>query len=363
MKKEMEKAILLYKEGKSIDSASKTAGVSFPGLHYHLKKLKIIRNAKEASHKSYTPESLEEALRLYANGKSMKEVNRVTKVSLHTLRHKIKELKIVRKKIPKSNPLLDKSVELYNSGLSTLKVKEITGVSIGVLSRQLKKLDLIRSNKINSRKYTIDHTFFKKIDNEKKAYWLGFIYADGYVSRRKNQKCLGIALHTKDEKHLRVFKKDINATYKINRYITTSFGVKTTFAKIFITSDQLFDDLVDKGVFEKKTLILKFPKDNIVPVELQNHFLRGYFDGDGSFSKSKDGFYSFKLCGTKEFLIECQKILGVTTKLEKRKKDKKNNWSFAAGGRLQVKRVGNCLYKNSTVHLERKYKRYTKCNF
>lgn len=196
---------------------------------------------------------------------------------------------------------------------------------------------------------------------------MGFIYADGYVSKKiitETEKKIGIALSTKDINHLEKFKKHINSTYPINVYKSKSFGgVEIEYCRLLMNSDQLFDNLVAKGAFEKKTLILNFPNESIVPKELQNHFIRGYFDGDGSFKKNNDGFYAFNLCGTKEFLLKCQDILAKQTKLEKRHKDNKNNYSFSIGGRLQAKKIGDYLYKNATVYLERKYNRYKEMCF
>jgi len=364
MKESIRKAIIIYKEGKSIMKSAAETGASFQGLQYQLRKLGLTRSAKEAAHKNYTQESLEEALNLYKNGKSLNEVNRLTKVSKHTLRQEIKRLKIIKKKIIKHDPLLEKSIDLYQTGLSTIKIREITGIGFCKLTTNLKKRGLTRSNKINSRRYDVDHNFFNKIDNEHKAYWLGFIYADGYVSKKtKTEKKLGISLSTKDINHLETFKKHINATYPINIYKSKSFGgVEIEYCRLLMSSDQLFDDLVAKGAFEKKTLILKFPDESILPKELQNHFIRGYFDGDGSFKKNNN-FYAFNLCGTKEFLLKCQEILGKQTKLEKRRKDNKNNYSFSIGGRKQAKKAGDYLYQNATVYLERKYIRYKEMCF
>jgi len=364
MKESIQKAIIIYKEGKTIEKSAAATGASFQGLQYQLRKLGLTRSAKEAARKSYTKESLEEALNLYENGKSLNEVNKLTKVSKHTLRQEIKRLKISKKKIVKYDPLLEKSINLYKSGLSSIKVIEITGIGIGKLTNNLKKRGLTRSNKINSRRYDVDHDFFNKIDNEYKAYWLGFIYADGYVSKKtKTEKKLGIALSTKDINHLETFKKHINSTYPINIYKSKSFGgVEIEYCRLLMSSDQLFDNLVAKGAFEKKTLILKFPDESIVPKELQNHFMRGYFDGDGSFKKNNN-FYAFALCGTKEFLLKCQEILGKQAKLQKRHKDDKNNYSFSIGGRRQAKKAGDYLYDNATVYLERKHIRYKEMCF
>ncbi len=55
-------------------------------------------------------------------------------------------------------------------------------------------------------------TFFDVIDSEEKAYWLGFIYADGNVS--KNGYTLTIGLQATDSSHLMkladIFKRPVH---------------------------------------------------------------------------------------------------------------------------------------------------------
>ena len=71
----------------------------------------------------------------------------------------------------------------------------------------------------NKRTYQVNDNFFSNL-SEKSAYWLGFIYADGYISKTEN--CIRITLSDKDEKHLLKFKEDIESespiTYHMNRY-------------------------------------------------------------------------------------------------------------------------------------------------
>ena len=38
------------------------------------------------------------------------------------------------------------------------------------------------------RKYNVNHDFFESINTEERAYWLGFISADGCISERYNYK-------------------------------------------------------------------------------------------------------------------------------------------------------------------------------
>ena len=82
-------------------------------------------------------------------------------------------------------------------------------------------LDILKRNGIkhfgigeqSNRKYAVDDNFFNKIDEERKAYWLGFIAADGFVENRKSKnKVLKITLSEKDKEHLRKFLNDVKST-------------------------------------------------------------------------------------------------------------------------------------------------------
>lgn len=263
--------------------------------------------------------------------------------------------------------LLEQSIDLYKSGLPLLKVQSITGINCERLRRALKKTNSVRSNKINSRKYSVNHSFFDNIDTEEKAYWLGFLYADGYITRHQNTKRIGLSLKDTEILHLEKYKKAIEATYNIKHYINKSWGFDVPYVRLIITSDHMFDILQSKGVLERKSLILTFPNNDIVSKELVHHFIRGYFDGDGSFAKTnvQRSPFSVKICGTKEFLNSlCEHIGHPNPTLYRRHKEKtNNNYSIYVGGRKQVVAIGNYLYDNATVFLERKYKRYKSINY
>jgi len=255
---------------------------------------------------------------------------------------------------------ISEAAELYKTGMSIIKVSEITGISSSTLQRKFKILGITRSNKENSRKYHVNHNFFNKIDNETKAYWLGMIYADGHISKSKSgQKVVSLCCKESDSQHLKKYKIAIEATYSIKHYTAIVFDNKEVhYARLCVTSDKLFDDLFLKGAIENKSLVLKFPFKKIIPKKLVHHFIRGYFDGDGSFSKSHDG-YIIKILGTKEFLTELSNKIGFPNrKLSKRHKNKNNNWTLEIGGRKQVIKIGDFIYKNANVFLERKKSRY-----
>lgn len=197
------------------------------------------------------------------------------------------------------------------------------------------------------------------IDTEEKAYWLGFIYADGYIInsiKGKTSDAFGITLQEKDKGHLEKFKKSINSNHPILTYVS---AFNTKISRIIIYEQNLINDLIKNGVFRNKSLILKFPSYDIVPKDLIFHFMRGYFDGDGSFKKHGDEGYDFSVLGTYEFLIEFKNIMGIPNKIKHAKKDSTtNNYEIVFGGMKKVKVFAKKLYENSTIYLDRKYERY-----
>lgn len=246
----------------------------------------------------------------------------------------------------------------YLDGMSSVELGKKYNMTPTSICRFLKEYEIdVRKNKINSRHYFLNDDFFEKIDTEEKAYWLGFIYADGYVTTDRN--FIGISLASRDRAHLEKFKISVEATYPIHDYISHSKFGDTPYLRIVMTSKKMKSDLIDKGVVERKTLILEPPTK--VPQNLMRHFCRGYFDGDGSFSKVSKHFnlpYSMKLCGTIEMINFFQKTFDIIGHVEKRNNDDKNNYQVTFVGTEDVFRVSNYLFKNTTIFLDRKKKRH-----
>src|SRR3990167_1542451 len=125
----------------------------------------------------------------------------------------------------------------------------------------------IRPVQISSRRSPLNRSFFDHIDTEEKAYWLGFIAADGGIMKR----CLVISLKAEDIDHLQKLSTAIGSTLspKID-----SQG----YARIAFSSSEIVSSLSRYHVTPRKTFTVRFPE---LPTELDRHYLRGYFDGDG----------------------------------------------------------------------------------
>lgn len=237
--------------------------------------------------------------------------------------------------------------ELVKKKLSAAEIAKSLGVSSSTIRRYAKKLSINLYNYHNELKF--DNTVFDVIDTEEKAYWLGFLYADGNVGKETNIVTLSLA--EKDLEHLLKFKKFIHFTGKIYRNSSTNSYRLCVCDKYFKKA------LINKGCVPAKSLILKFPeKDIFKREELLIPFIRGYIDGDGCLTFGSGGRLSIQILGTKEFLEEINKYLK-GMHLYKIKRLKTNTWTLNTSGN-NADRIATLLYKNANIYLERKFNRF-----
>ena len=214
--------------------------------------------------------------------------------------------------------------KISNMFLSGKTVKEITAT--GEYSKRAVSLALLKSG-INSKRrgrYTLDEDYFENIDSEQKAYFLGLLYADGFVGNGSSN-LVAISLLYDDVDILEELSRLINlsGTGIVKEKYNTSFS-KKYFARLAFSSKKMILDLNSHGMIYKKEKRLEmFPE---ISEDMDRHFIRGYFDGDGSISVTRNNFakngkeYSylrpaFNLIGTKNFLKEVERklnLFGVT---------------------------------------------------
>lgn len=248
----------------------------------------------------------------------------------------------------------EETVELYNEYLknhSLSFLEQSCGISRKILSREFKKYGF----KIfaNGRIYGANENFFETIDTEEKAYWLGFIAADGNICRRS----LRINLNERDKAHLEKFKKAIQADYPIKKIPGSGYGTGTILASLEINSVKIINDLKKFQITENKSNTLKPPN---IQEKFYKDWIRGYLDGDGSVSILKNGNFQLSFTGTKEVLDFIQNFL---TKQLNRKYCQRyperdnNNYSINFGGTHSIIKYLNQIYENCSIYLERKYQK------
>jgi hypothetical protein len=170
----------------------------------------------------------------------------------------------------------------------------------------------------SSDKYNCDESFFSKIDTPEKAYWFGFIAADGNLHNKKLQICLS----KKDEGHLLKFCKRIGYDGPLCKDKT---NLRLTIARI-----KIFNDLKKLGLEENKTFKINGRIFNRIPREFLADAILGYFDGDGCFSRIKGGkFLSFSIVGNRSFLLFFRRFfLSFGLPLSAPRRDKRTKQTF-----------------------------------
>lgn len=227
-------------------------------------------------------------------------------------------------------------------------------------------------------KYTYNKNFFEVIDNEVKAYWLGFLYVDGCIERLfRNEKLkamtLELNIQSGDKGHLFKFLKDIESNVPIVDKINKIKDKEYSSCKVRVNNTNICRDLIKLGCIPQKSLILKFPTLNQVPKHLVLHFIRGYFDGDGCVSYNENPYIDkrnnksyinknliISFVGTYEFLQSLSSLLeeyGITCG------DIKHG-NCGKAFELRIYRNNNIynfhklLYDNASVFLKRKYEKF-----
>ena len=224
------------------------------------------------------------------------------------------------------------------------------------------------------RKYDVNDNYFDTIDNQNKAYILGFLYADG--CNYDERGCFKIDLQEEDRYMLEIFKKEL----EFQGNITCSFkGGYKKFGKeeflckpcygLSIYSKQLSKQLSLKGCVSNKSNIMTFPNENILPRELQRHFIRGFMDGNGTINYWIDNKttnhkkFGLSFCGTTEIVNSICNIIDnkfdTHSSICSRFPDRdNNNVQSNINGNRNIEKILNWIYKDANLYLDRKYNKY-----
>lgn len=193
---------------------------------------------------------------------------------------------------------------------------------------------------------------------EESCYWAGFLAADGCVD---NKNRVRVMLNYDDIGHLQKLKNYLQSTHKISentdKYYRASFE---------LTSPELCDQLeFNFNIIPVKSMIMKFPKS--IPKQLIKHYIRGYFDGDGSICESfsntnsiTKSLYATFCSGSPDFIVYLYEYLSKQLLLEGHLQDfrpssEKHQIKYNVN---DAKKLLSWMYKDSIVYLDRKYKLY-----
>lgn len=259
----------------------------------------------------------------------------------------------------KNNPDLKESVLSFYENEKDLNVlNAVFNIPKKNIAEFLKsKHVFLNGQYAGSRKYQVNKYFFDRIDSEEKAYFLGLLYADG--SNRIERGEINLTLQEEDYYLLKRLNDLINPERPIVKISSKQSNGKNIF-RMYINSKYISNRLNELGVFENKTFKLVFPKwlnENLFP-----HFIRGYFDGDGSISINKENKAFVQFIGTELFITEVLEILVKYSNVNYVKirlnhnNDTSNIRTISFGGNGNAKKIFDYLYKDAQIYMLRKKK-------
>lgn len=222
------------------------------------------------------------------------------------------------------------------------------------------------STQIN-RKHVLNDGYFDKIDSQEKAYWLGFIWADGSISKTSKRSSgpnrLRVTQKWQERSHLEAFRDILGSDYELVR-VPHAGGHDT--AQLDVNCRPLCQALEKLG-YGPKTVRIHVP--DIDPY-LRRHFMRGYFDGDGGLSLYQQKVrrwtvnkQEWSITGNAVLMGEMQVILsrdaGTTPTVQlKPYKRSPNTKSLRYGKKDDIHLLYEYLYKDATVYLNSKHEKF-----
>lgn len=303
-----------------------------------------------------SPEDEAKILTLYAEGVPLTEIVRETGRTEHTItavlrrNGKTPDRKVVRY----DDDLRERAGKMYLDGMDAPEIGRLLG---GLHSSSV--YNILKEAGIDRREQIAcdNPGYFDQIDTPDKAYWLGFLGADGCVTGftrgTKTYLRLQVKLARKDRDHLVTLHAALKARRPIRDFDEESYGKKLPVSMLAVSSQQIADALISHGIIRKKTDVLE-PWNG--PEHLMPHYWRGLADGDGSITINERGVFT-QLVGServaKAYAAWVNALIGTNVHATA-KKPSTTTWCVQVGGTVRVLRLIAALYDDAPVALVRK---------
>lgn len=325
---------------------------TFNSVSAQMDRLGLVRNK---------PWSFEDEQYLIDNFKNMshKELGAVLGRTEEAVRAKCFDMDLYKKEIPWSEFELDFLTKYY---------KEMSNKEISRVLNRTESAIHLQASRMGIKKYPYfcDYHYFDEIDTEEKAYWLGFLAADGWISKNEktNSGVVGIELQYSDNNHLKKFNKSISGNYQItDRWKTSPVhpDKKNHICVIRIFSITMYDTLYNIGFSNNKSFDFEIPE---LRKDLIRHFIRGYFDGDGCFTLTNKSF-------SISFITASEKLNNSIIEILNQENIHISEFDYVNDHGTKMFRPSiypiqdkmdflNYIYKDCNIYLDRKYKKYLK---
>ena len=178
----------------------------------------------------------------------------------------------------------EKVIEMFNQKHTLTEISNYFGYKSNGSIRKLLKNEGFNTSQMTGQKNrskSLNENYFDNIDTPNKAYILGWIMSDGYVS--KNKLVFGL----KDLEILEFIKSETESGHKISEVFVHDKRTNKTYQQhiLQITSKKMSESLNKLGIHQSKSFTVDLPKIDKI---LYPHLIRGLFDGDGYVGEGKN---------------------------------------------------------------------------
>lgn len=278
-----------------------------------------------------------------------------------------------------------KVVDLFLEGKTIKEISEITERTYDQTKKVKYRFKHLIPDELFLKKKIVNETFFDTIDSEIKAYLLGFFLADGCIdgSKHRNGEFTNRLLVNNSIDDLSVINlfNSFICPESIIEFKNSQRGVvhRKEQASIRWSSQYMTRILLDKYKFCRlKAYNPEFSMPiNLIPDNLQRHFVRGYFDGDGNVdfaiiqttnNMETTRFCFSMVCNSHKFAeqvgnIICNAMTDTTSTIREHKGKTTNWWTL----RFNTEKINTLaknynlykwLYEDSNFYLERKKNKF-----
>lgn len=308
-------------------------------------------------------------IELYNSGLSMAKVGKEVNKSAATVLHVLQKNQIPTRTHGGINKL--PAEEILDKYLNQKRTLKDISKDYGVTLETIRKVILdnggqIRTSAESKNPYFIKN-YFKNIDTEAKAYFLGFLITDGCVSdpdiknNHPNNR-IRLEVQEQDAYILESFKNELKLTNsKLYQRVKENSVTKT----LCWYSTEMANDLSQYGVVPRKTLTTFLPN---IDEKLMSHLIRGLIDGDGWITeihtRPNKSHLVIGFCGSEQCVTQLRDYLVNRLNIYPVKviQNGINLWQVSWASQKDVKKIGDFIYQDANFYLTRKFNKYYSIN-
>ena len=196
--------------------------------------------------------------------------------------------------------------------------------------------------------YNYNKHYFDNIDSAEKAYWLGFLWADGCLFNSKTHpKHVIFSLHKKDRLSIKTLLNALESNHPIRTQ-------KNKYDRVEFYGADFYDSLFQKGFEPLKSKLNRIPK---FPSRYDFDFIRGVFDGDGCvYYHQARNQTCVEIAGNFKIVDYILNVMqfGTCSRMSL-----KGTWRWRASGNQVAKRFAqNIYYDNNIICMKRKREKF-----